>query len=87
MYFAAMDEDFELPFIFQGKEMSYPARLLQFGYLPRIEVDVDELKVLFEKDDEQNWRALISYEDMQANKKVSVELLKAIAEGIENVLR
>lgn len=84
-----MDEDFELPVPFKGEKLMLPARLLRFGYTYRIEVDIDVLKVSFEKDDEQNWRALLSAEALQQypQHKVDVDLLQAIAAAIDDVLR
>lgn len=82
-----MDEDFELPVVFKGTELMLPARLLRFGFSYRIEVDIDELKISFEKDDEQNWRALLSPEALQQHKTVSTELLQAIVSAIDDVLR
>ena len=82
-----MEEEFDLPVLFNNKELSFPARLLNYGYSYKLEVSIDDTKVFFEPDEERNWRALISYEDIMADKKISVDLLKAIALSIEEVLK
>ena len=82
-----MEEEFQLPVTFKNKELSFPSRLLNYGFSYKLEVDIDNTKVLFEPDEERNWRALISYEDIMADKKISVDLLKAIASSIEEILR
>ena len=78
-----MEDRFELPVTFNNKEYNFPALLLQYGYTVKLEVEIEETKVLFEPDEERNWRAVISYEDVQANKKLNSELLKSVAEAIE----
>jgi hypothetical protein len=82
-----MDEGFELPVSFNKKELSFPARLLSYGYSYKLEVDIDGDKILFEPDEERNWRALIAYEEVSANKKMNVELLQAIASSIEEIMK
>ena len=57
-----MEEDFILPVTFNDDEIELPARLLAYGYSFKIEVDINDTKVQFERDEERNWRALISYE-------------------------
>ena len=81
-----MEEDFILPVTFNEKEMEFPARLRAYGYSFKIEVDINDMKVQFERDEERNWRALISYEEVQANKKLNGELLRAIAGTLDTVL-
>jgi hypothetical protein len=38
-------------------------------------------------DEERNWRPLISFEEVQANKKLDVNLLKAIVEAIDSITK
>lgn len=78
-----MDNEFELPVQFNGKELIFPAKLLNYGFTIKLEIEIEDTKVLFEPDEERNWRALISFEDLQANKKLNATLLKAIAAAIE----
>ena len=78
-----MDDSFALPVVFDNREFNFPARLLQYGYTIKMEVEIEGTKVNFEPDEERNWRAVISYEDVQANKKLNAELLKSVAEAIE----
>ena len=82
-----MKDSFDLPVVFNNKELVFPGRLLNYGYSSKIEIDIDGTKVLFEPDEERNWRALISYEDVQANKKLNLELLKAVAGAIEDITK
>lgn len=79
-----MGEEFKLPVVFKGKEMELVARLLNYGYSSKLEVEIEGTKVIFEPDEERIWRAVISYQDLIANKMVSKELLETVAEVIQN---
>ena len=79
--------DFELPVIFNNKELMFPGKFLDYGYSSKIEMEIEGTKVLFEPDEERNWRALISLEDVQANKKLDRELLNAISEAIDAITK
>ena len=82
----SMDE-FELPVSFNKKEFNFPARLLNYGYSYKLEVDIDGDKILFEPDEERNWRALVAYEDIDNNKKINIDMLKAIVASIEAIMK
>jgi hypothetical protein len=82
---AFMNEDFELPVDYKGKEILFTARLLQQGFSYKIEVDVTTTKLLFEKDDQGDWRVIANTEQESAYGKTDVELLKAIAASLEQI--
>jgi hypothetical protein len=82
-----MDEGFELPVLFNNVELSFPAKLLNYGYSYKLEVDIEGEKILFEPDEERNWRALTTAADLSTNKKISIDLLKAIALSIEKIVQ
>ena len=79
-----MNEDFELPVDYKGKEILFTARLLQQGYTYKIELEIAEAKVLFEKDDQGEWRAIVDPEK-DTVEKIDIELLKAVAASLEAI--
>lgn len=81
-----MDE-FELAINFKGKDLLLLVALLNYGSSYKLNVEVEGTKVLFEPDEERNWRALISYEDVQANKKLDTDLLELIAKELDSILK
>ena len=81
-----MDE-FELALKFKGKDMLLPVKLMNFGRSYKLEVEIDGTKVLFEPDEERNWRAMISYEDVLANKSMDKGLLELIAGELASLLK
>jgi hypothetical protein len=80
-----MDEDFELPVLHEGKELLFTSRLLQYGYLHRFEVEVNGQKVLFEPDEERNYRAMVDPLEADKMKRKDIELLQAIAEALQSL--
>lgn len=82
-----MDEGFELPVSFNGKEILFPAQLHQYGYVPKIEIYVNGVSILYERDEERNWRAIVDPSAIEKNIPVDVELLQAIANSIEEILK
>jgi hypothetical protein len=79
-----MDDEFYIPVLYKGGEVNFPARLIPSGYVYKIEVTVADSLLLYEKDDEGAWRALIDPENVP--RQIDVGLLKAIALSIEEIL-
>lgn len=82
-----MEDHVELPVTYNNQQLNFPARLLNYGYSYKLEVNIDGAKLLFEPDEERNWRALITYEDLNADSKINVDLLKAIVSSIEQMMK
>jgi len=80
-----MDEPFDLPVMYKGEERLFPSFLQQLGFTHRIVVNVYGTEVAFEPDEERNYRALIEPEEM--SREITTDLLKAIAETIENIVK
>ncbi|EOR95938.1 hypothetical protein ADIARSV_0888 [Arcticibacter svalbardensis MN12-7] len=82
-----MDDSFYIPINYQGNELEFEARLVQTGYLHKIEVLVNDLLISFEPDEERHYRALISPGHLEKEgKKINIDLLKAIASQLESLL-
>lgn len=81
-----MNETFNLPVQFKGQDLNFPSKLLMFGYSYKIAVDINGTEVLFERDEERNYRAIVDLEKLKSD-KINIELLKAIAEAIEALIK
>lgn len=82
-----MNDSFEIPVMYKGHEILFPAKLLSFGYVHKFQVDVYGQEFFFEQDDSGEYRALIDPSGMEQAKNSDVELLKAIAASIESILK
>jgi hypothetical protein len=77
-----MDDALLLPVSYQGEELEFEMKLQQ-GYVPRVEILIDGLPVIFETDDSGDYRALADVVLIAKHKQLSVGLLQAIAEQLE----
>lgn len=57
-----MDKTFEIPLLYKGKECLYPAAVIRYGYVHRIQINVDGQVAYLEKDEEGNYRGIESRE-------------------------
>lgn len=78
-----MNESFELPVQFGDKTILLPAELKIWGYSHRILVTWEEQIIIFEPDEERNYRAFIE----NIEKRPALEIVKAITESIESLFR
>ena len=80
-----MEEQFELPVKYKGEELMLNASLIFTGYTHKFSVDINGQIIIFEPDEERNYRAVIPYEDINNHKNIDKELLQVIGEAIEAI--
>lgn len=78
-----MHETFELPVQFRDKTILLPAELKIWGYSHRILVAWEGQVIIFEPDEERNYRALIS----DGENPPELEMVKAMMKSIESVFK
>ncbi len=76
---------FELPVEYNGKEMLFPAELLPMGFTHKIKVTVDGTEILFEPDEERNYRAMIANTDMDKPVHLNKNLLEVICTTLDEL--
>lgn len=54
-----MNESLVLPLKHHGREIEFEVRAFRYGYTHRVEVMIEGLPVIFEPDEEGNYRALL----------------------------
>ena len=92
-----MDEPFVIELDYKGVARAFEARLTVFGYSHRFHVDVEGMEVLFERDEEGSYRAMVPQMPENAPERMErgmaglgtvpeAGLLRAIAEAIERIL-
>ncbi len=80
-----MDQFFDLPVFYKGEELNFTANLIRVGYGYQFQVKINEQKIFFEPDEENNYRA-INYDSIVADSKnVNIEQIKLIAEALKNI--
>ncbi len=78
-----MDEEFELPVHHKGKDLLLPATLQISAYSHRILVNLNEKIVIFEPDEERNYRAFL--QDPEA--VTDTQLVQAVIAAIEHLFK
>ena len=73
-----------LPVDYNGEELEFEMRLQQ-GYVPRVEIIIDGIPVIFETDNDEQYRALVSPEQTHNSKQLTVGLLQAIAQQLDTL--
>lgn len=76
---------FDLPVEYKGKEMLFPAELLPMGFTHKIKVNLDGTDVLFEPDEERNYRAVIDYGELDKMSSVNKALLQLICKTLDEL--
>jgi hypothetical protein len=82
-----MEEPFELPLVYKGEQLLLKASLLVTGYAHKFSVDINGQIIIFEPDEERNYRAVIPYDDLHQIRNIDKELLKKITQCIETIGR
>ena len=77
-----MPESFLLSVKYKNEVKQFESELRVFGYTHKIAVNVNGTEVIFEPDEERNYRAVLP-ENADDQKPPDIELLKAIAGELE----
>jgi len=77
-----MEETFEIPVNYKNQEFPFLAHVNRYGYVHHIIVDVNGTNITIERDEENNYRALVDLQKVNDN-KIDIELLKAIVGVLE----
>jgi hypothetical protein len=79
-----MDSTFEIPVVYKGKEISFPAEVIRYGYVHRIQVDVEGQIIFLEKDEEGHYRVIA---EAANTKDLERELVETIVSSVEELLK
>lgn len=71
-----MDHYFELPVIYKGEEQTFKGRLATFGYVYKFYIVADGQELVFEKDEEGQYR--VFSENEKSAKNLDPELIQVM---------
>jgi hypothetical protein len=77
-----MTEKFILSVPYKNQDRHFDAELRLFGYTHKIAIVIDGVEILFEPDEERNYRAVVP-DGIGREKTPDIELLEAIAKELE----
>ena len=82
-----MDEPFIISVFYKGKKWDFEARLQKWGFSHRFLIEVAGIPLVFERDEEGSYRAVLFPETArEKNQVIDAGLLKAIAGEIQSIL-
>jgi hypothetical protein len=81
------DNVLEIPVTYKGEKRTFPAIFMQSGYIHKIQVEVDGQRIMFEPDEEGNYRVLLDASQLEKNINPDIALLEAIAAVLESVVQ
>jgi hypothetical protein len=73
-----------LPVDYNGEELEFEMTIQQ-GYVPRVQIIIDDIPVIFEADNDDQYRALVSPEQTGKSTHLTTDLLQAIAEQLQKL--
>lgn len=82
-----MEESLEIPVTYKGEELSFPCKIMPSGFVLAFGVEIAGQLVTFEPDEERNYRAVLPATQLTERTKLEPDLLKAIAEVIESIVK
>ena len=82
-----MNDEFDLPVDYKGQKHIFKAALFVYGYTHKFKVNINGQEILFEPDEERNYRAVLNYSELDKSKNIDVEILKSIAATLEQLVK
>jgi hypothetical protein len=77
-------EHFVIEVEHKGEPVEYEAHLQISGFTHRILINLDDVEVVFERDDQNNYRAIVAPTHVE---KVNVKLLASIAAKLDEAFK
>jgi hypothetical protein len=81
-----MAEKFSLQIHYKNKDLGLPAELRVTGYTHKIAVSIGDVEVIFEPDEERNYR-VVAADPLNTTTAIEPALLKLIVDELEKGLK
>lgn len=78
-----MDDGFIIEVIVNKVVYGFEAQLVEVGYIHKVMVVINNIKVIYEPDEERNYRAIITDKDIPLIRQSDIELIQAVGNAIE----
>ena len=78
-----MDDDFIIEVIVNKVVYGFEAQLVEVGYIHKVMVVINNINVIYEPDEERNYRAIITDKDIPLIRQSDIELIQAVGNAIE----
>ncbi len=78
-----MQDDFTITVTVEDKEYTFEGRLATTGYTHKFYVLINGHEVIYEPDEERNYRATLTDADTSKLKPIDITLIKAVGDKIQ----
>jgi carbamate kinase len=78
-----MNESLELPVSIKGETHCFTASIQAYGYVYKLAVDIHGTEVVFEKDEQGDFRAILA--SPEGSGKADAEIIKAILDTLASI--
>ena len=80
-----MEDNLKLPVHFEGRDYEFEIRIVPYGYIYRMLIRVEGAELIFEMDEERNYRVLENPEELVPTKHIKPELVQAIINQLKSL--
>ena len=80
-----MEDSLEIEVTYKGIEYSFPAQVVAAGFVHKIIVVINGIEVIYEPDEERNYRAIVNDPGMTNIRDIDKALIMAVGEKIASV--
>jgi len=80
-----MEDSFVIDVAIGGKEYNVEVRLISTGYMHRFIAMINDTEVIYEPDEERNYRAIVNEAAISKLRDADKELIKAVAERLREL--
>ncbi len=78
-----MDSGFIIEVVVNNVVYGFEAQLVEVGYIHKVMVVINNINVIYEPDEERNYRAIITDKDIPLVRQSDIELIQAVGNAIE----
>ena len=80
-----MDEPFSIEILYKGEVYFFEARLATVGYTHKFYVLINGMELIYEPDEERNFRAIVNEIDFGSIKVSDIEMIKAVGDKLQSI--
>lgn len=80
-----MEEPFSITVVCRSNDYTFDGHLITAGYTHKFCVMINGIQVVYEPDEERNYRAILNEVDQAKVKDTEIELIKAVGDKIQEL--
>ncbi len=82
-----MEDRFSIDVVHNNKEVIFDAHLVTIGYIPQFHILINGIEVVYEPDEERNYRAIVEPSKIALLKTTDMELIQLVGQRLEELTK